>query len=313
VAGRGGNRTRLLLIVLLVTSLLFITLDLRGISFTKTSRSVSQTVFRPVEKVVSKIFSPVGNFFSNIKNFPRIKSEVTTLKTANSKLHQEILKYQDNIGKYQDLQKDFNLAGEAGFKVVPAEVIARGAADSFTQTITIDAGTADGISNNMTVMNGDGIVGVTRAVTSNTSIVELMSDPNFKMGVRIVGTGSAGVLLGEGDNQFTFQLLDPQGSLSTGAALVSLGSDQNRPFVAGLPVGYITQVNTTSRDITQQATVKSYANLNSLDIVLVVLKGANHDLRDSLIPPAPAKPVIVLPAPIDTATATTETATKSTK
>ena len=84
MAGRGGNRSRLLLIVLLVTALLFITLDLRGISLTKTSRSVSQTVFSPVERVVSKIFSPVGNFFSKDRKSTRLNSSHTDISRMPS-------------------------------------------------------------------------------------------------------------------------------------------------------------------------------------------------------------------------------------
>ncbi len=291
--GRGGNRTRLLLIVLLVTSLLLITLDLRGISFTKASRSVSQTIFSPVEKVVSKVFSPIGNFFSNVKNFPRVKSEVTQLKDANSKLHQQITKQQDLLGAYTDLKKNFDLAGKGGLKIIPARVIARGANSTFVQTITIDIGSGDGVRSNMTVINGDGLIGITKLVTSHSSVVQLMSDPNFKIGVRIAGTGSAGVVLGEGDNQFIFQLLDSQGNLANGQALLSLGSDQNRPFVAGIPVGYISSISTTATDLTQSAIVKSYANLNALNIVSVVLKGADHDLRNTLVPPAPITPTVL--------------------
>jgi rod shape-determining protein MreC len=292
---------------LLVTSLFFITLDLRGIGVTQQARSVSSTVLAPIQRVLSDAFSPVGNFFSNVKNFGKIKSQVTSLKAQNSALKQQILKDKDSLGLYKDLQKNFNLAGNAGFQIKSARVIGRGSSSSFSQTITIDIGTSDGIRNDMTVINGDGIVGVVKSVASTTSIVELMTDPNFKMGVRIAGTSSAGVLTGVGSNTYNFQLLDPSGAIAQGDQLLTLGSDNNRPFVPGIPVGYISKVTTTSADLTQQGVVVGYANLNALGIVSVVLKGADHDLRDSLIPPKPAP--AVMPAVIATPTITSATPT----
>ena len=316
MANRGGSRTRLLLVSLLVGSLFFITLDLRGIGVTQQARSVSSSVLSPFQRVISDAFSPIGNFFSNVKNFGRVKEQVTILKDKNSALKEQILKDKDLMGQYKDLQKNFDLAGNAGFEIKPARVVGRGSSSTFSQTITIDVGRSDGIRTNMTVINGDGIVGVVKSISSKTAIVELMNDPNFKMGVRLAGSGSAGVLTGNGSNSFDFQLLDPAGNVSAGDALLTLGSDNNRPYVPGIPVGYVTKVTTSSADLTQQGIVSSYANLNDLGIVSVVLKGATHDLRDSLIPAKPVSsvvsPVVVDSVTVNSITSATNTATTST-
>jgi len=66
MASRGTNRTRLLLVALLVTSLFFITLDLRGVSVVSSLRSTSANILAPVQRFGSDLLSPVGNFFSDI-------------------------------------------------------------------------------------------------------------------------------------------------------------------------------------------------------------------------------------------------------
>ena len=86
MARGGGNRSRLLLVILLVTSLFFITLDLRGSGATKSSRSLTQTILAPIQKGVADIFSPVGRFFSDIKNFPGEKNKVAALESENAQL-----------------------------------------------------------------------------------------------------------------------------------------------------------------------------------------------------------------------------------
>ena len=80
MAAGGNNRSRLLLVILLVTSLFLITLDLRGVNITKNSRSATQSFLAPIQRGVSDLFSPVGNFFSDIKNFGKTKSELKELK-----------------------------------------------------------------------------------------------------------------------------------------------------------------------------------------------------------------------------------------
>jgi rod shape-determining protein MreC len=80
VAAGGNNRSRLLLVILLVTSLFLITLDLRGVSITSNSRTATQSFLAPIQRGVSDLFSPVGNFFSDIKNFGKTKAELKDLK-----------------------------------------------------------------------------------------------------------------------------------------------------------------------------------------------------------------------------------------
>ena len=79
MARGGGNRSRLLLVLLLVSALFLITLDLRGINLAVSVRSVVATAFSPVEKLASKIFSPIGDFTSNLRNFNQSKKRINDL------------------------------------------------------------------------------------------------------------------------------------------------------------------------------------------------------------------------------------------
>ena len=121
-----------------------------------------------------------------------------------------------------------------------------------------------------------------------------------------------GVVLGQGDSHFVLQLLDPAGTIKVGDALVSLGSDGNKPFVAGVPVGRVSAVNTNGASLTQEADVIGFENLNDLGVVTVVVAPPAHDPRDALVPtPEPTVTVYVtataapgtLPAPQSSATA----------
>jgi len=298
MARGGSNRSRLLLVTLLVSSLLLITLDLRGVSLISGSRSAAQTVLTPIQKATSDIFAPVGRFLSDVKNFGKTKAEIQDLRAANARLKKQAVLNSDIQGQLTQLRKVLDLAGRGGFKVVSARVIGRGSASTFSQTITLDAGSSSGIRNNMTVISENGLVGVVKSVTANSSIVLLMSDPTFRIGVRVARSQSVGVLSGQGTNTYSLELLDPAGSLEIGDSLISIGSDNNRPYIPGLPVGVVTNVDHTETLLTQSATVKSFSNLNDLGIVSVVIQAPTTAPNKPINPtPNPTVTVMVTPVP----------------
>jgi rod shape-determining protein MreC len=259
------------------------------------------TALSPVENLFSKIFSPFGRFTTDLRNLGQSNSKIADLTSEINKLKAKDIVDQDMIGQLNQLKNVLDLAGRGGYKVVAARVINRGSAATFKQTITIDVGSKNGVSKNMTVISDSGLVGVVRSVTNNSAIVLLMSDPTFKIGVRIAGTQSIGVISGQGGNSYLLQLLDATGEIKVGDALVARGSSGGRPFVPGVPVGIVTTVQSNASSITQNADVVGISNLGSIGVVAVVISPPNDDPRDSLVPkPKPTVTVYVTPTPTPT-------------
>ena len=303
MARGGGNRSRLLLVLLLVSSLFLITLDLRGVNLASSIRSGISTAFSPLESVASKIFSPIGNFTSDLKNFNQSKKKIEQLTKEVDLLKSEQILDQDTVGQLSQLKNVLDLAGRGGYKVVAARVINRGSSATFKQTITIDVGRNSGVENNMTVISDSGLVGVVKSVTSNSAIVLLMSDPTFKIGVRIAGTQSIGVVSGQGGSTYLLQLLDATGEIKKGDVLVARGSQDGKPFVPGVPVGTVTTVQSNASSITQNADVVGISNLERIGVVAVVTASPKNDPRDSLVPkPRPTATIFVTPTPMPSPT-----------
>jgi rod shape-determining protein MreC len=201
-------------------------------------------------------------------------------------------------GQLDQLKGVLDLAGRGGYKVVAARVINRGANTTFKQTITIDAGSSSGITPNMTVISDAGLVGVVKSVTSSSAVVLLMSDPTFKIGVRIAGTQAIGVVSGQGGDSYLLQLLDTTGEIKKGDVLIARGSEGNRPFVPGVPVGIVNTVQSNASSITQNADVDGITDLQRIGVVAVVIAAPNGQPRDALFPkPQPVITVLVTPTP----------------
>ena len=302
----GDNRSRLLLITLIVTSLFLITLDLRGVQVIESVRTGVHTAITPVQKAGSWAVSPFRNFLSDVTHLGRTRNQIEKLKAENDALRTALLNRKVADAELTQLKGVLKLAGNGGFKVVSAKVISQGASTSFSQTITIDAGTRSGIHTNMTVISGFGLVGVVKLVYPNSAVVQLASDPSFRIGARIAGTQQIGILSGQGTRKGVLQLLDNTEAVKIGDAILARGSSNGRPFVPGVPIGEVTAVDNSAGAVTQTADVKFYSNFSTLGVVSVVIAAPATDPRDSLVPPKPQ----ATPTPTVTITVTPSPSSK---
>jgi rod shape-determining protein MreC len=294
----GDNRGRLLLIGLIVTALFLITLDLRGVSVINGVRNATQSALSPFQKAGSWTISPFRNFFSDITHLGRTRNQIEKLTAENERLRLALLNRKNADAELGQLKGVLDLAGTAEYKVVSAKVISQGSSTSFTNTITIDAGSSSGIRPNMTVISGFGLVGVVKTVYSGSALVELASDPSFKVGSRIAGTQQIGILSGQGSRKALLQLLDNTTTIKVGDVILARGSSNGRPFVPGVPIGEVTAVDNSASAVTQTAEVKFYVNFSTLAVVSVVVRAPEVDPRDALVPPKP------VPTPLPTVTVT---------
>ena len=303
---RNGGRARLLLVILIVTSLFLITLDLRGVKVIDGFKQGSQTVMSPFQRAGSAALRPVKNFISDVTHLGRTRNQIEKLEAENANLKQRLINRKNADAQLKQLKSILDLAGTAGYKIVNAKVISNGSSQSFSQTITIDSGATAGIKKNMTVLSQSGIAGVVKDVYPTSALIQLASDPSFRIGARVAGSQQIGVLTGRGTSSASLQLLDNSSTVKVGDVLLSRGSIANRPFVPGVPLGYVTGVDNSAGAVAQTATVRYYTNFSTLGVVAVVVGGSESNPGDALVPvkprvtPIPTVTVFVTPSPSPT-------------
>jgi rod shape-determining protein MreC len=292
--------------VLIVSALFLITLDLRGVGVLEGARQGTQTILSPFQRGGSVVITPFKNFFSDVTHLGRTRNQIEKLRSDNAKLRAALLNRKNADAQLLKLKSILDLAGTAGYKILNARVISQGSSQSFSQTITIDLGTNAGIKKNMTVLAETGIAGVVKEVYSHTALIMLATDPAFRVGVRIAGSQQIGILSGRGSRSGRLQLLDNQTTVKVGDVLLSRGSVANRPFVPGVPVGYVTAVDNSAGAIAQSATVHLYTNFATLGVVAVVVGALTVNPVDALVPqkpqptPLPTVTIYVTPSPSPT-------------
>nr|WP_217422855.1 rod shape-determining protein MreC [Streptomyces sp. 8P21H-1] len=292
----------MLLVLLIAIAFALITVDIRGgeDSPVDGARRGAATVFGPIEDGVATAVDPVGNAIQAVRDSGDRHDRVTRLERENAELKAKLGSDERNRSRGAQLDKMLRTAGAGRYGIKGAEVIAIGAAQGFSWTVTIDAGANDGIERDMTVLNGDGLVGRVTTVGPNTATVLLANDPDFTVGTRMESTDELGFASGQGDRPLRVELLNGKAKIKKGDRLVTFGSQADKPFVPGVPVGTVSRVDPSGGDLTRTIHVTPFVSFSKLDVVGVVVQAPRKDPRDPVLPPAP-KPT---PRPTVTVTVT---------
>lgn len=307
---RDTRESRLLLVLLIAVAFALITVDIRGgqDSPVEGARRAAATVFGPIENGVSSAVDPVGDAVSAVRDSGERHDRLAVLEKENAALKAKLGSDDRNRSRLTQLDKMLKVAGEGQYGIKGAQVIAIGAAQSFSWTITIDIGANDGIKRDMTVLNGNGLVGRVTTVGPDTATVLLANDPDFTVGTRMEGNDELGFASGEGDGPLRVELLNGKAEVQKGDRLVTFGSQADKPFVPGVPVGVVSRVDPSGGGLTRTLYVTPYVNFTKLDIVGVVVEAPKKDPRDTVLPakskptPTPTVTVTVTPsanAPVD--------------
>lgn len=296
-----SRRTKSILATLVVASLTFMILDLRGGDGPFSSaRSAVSSLLGGAQNIAATVFSPITGLSEWWGTQVDQSGQIRILSSENSRLESELVSVESDIARVNELDALLRVAGVGRYRIVPAEVISVGSIQDYSWTVSIDVGSLDGIEEDMTVINGDGLIGRILKVYNSTSTVVLIVDTSSSVGGRVAGSQEIGIVSGTGrQNSLQFQLLDPLGKVDSGDAIVTFGSKDGRPFAPGIPIGEVVDVSGTAGALARVATVAPFADVSQISVVGVVVRPPREDPRDSVLP-APPSPAIS-PAPVDQA------------
>jgi rod shape-determining protein MreC len=279
------------LALLILASFALITLDARRSpsSPVEPLRTAAAAVFGPLESGATSAVEPVQSLRDRFGEVDRLTRENERLEAENGALNSQLRTNEYARRRAAELDRMLKVAGLGGYTITPARVIAIGAAQSFSRTVTIDAGTADGVRADMTVLNGDGLVGRVVRAGPDSATVLLITDAGSTVGGRLESTSSLGFVTGDGDvgsgAALEFRLVDLRAKPAVGDRLVTWGSRGNAPYVAGVPIGEVVSAGPAQGTFGSTAVVRPYVDATRLDTVGVVVGPPARDPRDAVLPP----------------------------
>jgi rod shape-determining protein MreC len=125
------------------------------------------------------------------------------------------------------------------------------------------------------VLNNDGLVGRVIRTTRTTAVVLLVLDTESVVGGRLGSNNEIGFLRGRGvtsdRGRLDLDLVDNAVSPAKGDVVVTWGSQNGVPYVAGIPIGRVESVYSTPRELAKHAVIDPFVDFTSLDVVGVVV------------------------------------------
>lgn len=284
---RAARRARTITALLSLTALALLSLDSRlgeHSPFDVVRHAVAAAV-GPLEQGTSQVTEPLRAIAAGEDVSPSTLDELASLRSEVARLKAENRTSDFAAKRAAELDALLRLASVGQYAIVPAQVIAVSAPQGAERTVTIDAGTIDGIAEQMTVVNGDGLVGRVISVGPSTATVQLVIDRSAAVGARLEGSLQLGIASGNG-SALGFSLLNPLEAMAAGDRLVTFGSgDDGAPYVAGVPVGTVRSIAGELGSLTRTAVVTPFADFTALDLIGVVVEPPRIDPRDRLLLP----------------------------
>ncbi len=197
-----------------------------------------------------------------------LKQKVDELTVQNTQLQQD--KYElNNLRELYKLDEQYS-----GYEKVGARIIARDSGNWFHSFI-INKGSDDGLAMDMNVIAGGGLVGRIVDIGTNWSKVNAIINDNSNVSGMVLA--SSDILMVKGslelmaDGVIGFeQLTDSADKVQVGDKVVT--SNISDKYLPSILIGYITEINPDSNNITKSGKITPAVDFEHLEEVLVILK-----------------------------------------
>ena len=267
--------TRLLVVVLVSISLAVITLDYRQQDGPLSALGAStKAAMAPMQRAVTNVTRPVGDFFSGLAHLPSLSKENQELKDELAAAHADDATKELIQTQNEELQGLLDLRPTLDPQAVAAVVIANGLSN-FEWTITIDKGSSDGIHENMPVVASAGLVGHVVNVGTSSSVVQLIIDPDSSVAGRLDVSRKTGLLSGEGPADLQMSLVEPTVEVVPDEHVVTAGyriaGVAESLYPPNVLIGTVSRVLDEDSATEKFLTVRPAVDFSSLSLVLVVL------------------------------------------
>lgn len=267
---RRPGRSRFTLLLLILTSVTALTLDFRGSGLIDGARSVALSVFGPVKSAASTGFKPVTNTWHGVADYSDVKRQNEELRRRIAELQGDAARKADAAQQLKELLKERDIPYIGDLPRATARVVS-GPASNFAYTVEIDKGSSRGVKKDMPVVTGAGLVGRVVAVSGHRSTVQLISDPAFSFGVRLVDSQDVGIAHGRGQGRsLVADGIDPATKVTKGTVATTSGLDRSL-FPGSIPVGKVVSSEPSSDGLQQEVTLRPLADLSQLSFVDVLL------------------------------------------
>lgn len=217
----------------------------------------------------------LGSIFRDMANLWHAHDDAKYLneQLAQQRSYQTL--YEEERNKNEELEKLIDLKGTLpDANIISCAVLSRNSS-AWMQTITISAGTKEGVVENMLVATSEGAIGLVEKAGSHTSTVRLLTSGDLVNDIAVKmsledGTTIEGVLQSYDTerNAYCVSLFDNDATVTSGQRVATSGKGGNYP--SGIYVGTVTEIVMNDDAIISTVYVRPASNIMSFNYCVVI-------------------------------------------
>tara|TARA_B100001057_G_scaffold39174_2_gene35293 strand:- start:1660 stop:2454 length:795 start_codon:yes stop_codon:yes gene_type:complete len=230
--------------------------------FNNDSNFLKSTKLKSVD-TFSFLFTPF-NWLDN-QLFLNKKLEVLSSENLKLNLENQVLKvHETENARYREF---LNFKRRDDYIFMGTDVISKGLSSNMS-SVVIDRGLEDFVQVNSPILSSRGVVGKVISVSANSSEVQLISDVNFRLSVKIAPDEVEGILRWIKDDICEINEIKKISDIEIGD--VVLTSNLSIYFPPNLPVGEVISIFEKSDSSNRTVRLKLFSDLTTLNQLFIV-------------------------------------------
>jgi len=263
---------RNLIIMLVVAGVLFLAVS--GYLTPVFSFSVNPLI--SAQSWLSQRYLAFSDFFNSPRDMATLRAENAQLESEVAMLQTEIVALQENLAQSDILYTLLDFArSNPEHEYVAATVIGR-EISPFLQYIIIDKGSNDGLRHGMPVVTQQGLVGRIDALISDAARIQLITDANSTVNVKLQTAGMEGLVRGSVTGEITLDMVPVDTIVQIGDILMTSGLGGTYP--PNIFVGQVLTMQSKQNVLFQTGSVQPVVDFLNLSAVLVITNFDSVDI-----------------------------------
>lgn len=253
-------------LILALLALALVALSVGG--FLQPAESAALQPLSGLQSWIWTRLNAVRDLLTTPSDVAALRSRVQELESENARLQQEIIQLREQVSEAEVLSALVQYArSQPESSYLAARVISRDVSP-FLRSIWIQAGSDDGLSHGMPVVTNRGLVGRVVEVFATVSRVQLITDPESTVSVRLQQSRADGVLEAQLNGELRVVMIDQDAEIREGELVLTSGI--GGLFPTNVAVGQVTSVRRRDFELFQEAILQPSVEFDSLQLVLII-------------------------------------------
>lgn len=239
-----------------------------------------------IRKVSITLFSYLEEPLSNIRVYRQALKTNTDLRKQNILLLDELNRLRSAKQRNDELRELLEFSRTSNLTLYPAQIVAK-ELNHVNNTITIDAGSNDGIQEGMPMISADGLVGKVVLTSPEFSQVMPFYNALFRVSAKLQSSNAYGIVSWEREkiNELELKYIPQTIPVDSGEVVVTSG--YSNQFPSEIPIGEVIQTEPNKGKDTQRIFLRPYVELYTIAEGFVVttnpdtaIKQLNEDYQE---------------------------------